>query len=86
MRADSIRKRKVKLVRKEDTDTPLKRGEYRPIQSDIWKGAVKAAKEVERRFGKKNLGPYTDFEWGMLTGKQSVIRWVLGYEWDMLDT
>jgi len=86
MRAENIRKKKIKLVKKEDFDTPLKRGESRPIQSDIWKGAIKAAKEVERRFGKKNLGPYTDFEWGMLTGKQSAIRWVLGYEWDMLDT
>lgn len=32
------------------------------------------------------LGPYSDFELGMLNGKLSAIRWVLGSEWDFLDT
>ena len=32
------------------------------------------------------LGPYTDFELGMLSGKMSALRWVLGSEWDFLDT
>jgi hypothetical protein len=52
----------------------------------IIKGMLKAKREAEKRYGKKNLGPWTDFEWGMLSGKLSAIRWVLGDEWDMLDT
>ena len=42
--------------------------------------------EVEARYGAKALGPYTDFEWGMINGKLSTLRWVTGSEWDFLDT
>ena len=53
---------------------------------DIIRGMLKAKREAEKRFGKKNLGPWDDFEWGMLSGKLSALRRVLGYDWDMLDT
>lgn len=41
---------------------------------------------VEATYPTEELGPYTDFEWGMLNGKLSALRWVLGDEWDFLDT
>ena len=28
----------------------------------------------------------SNFEWGMWNGKLSTLRWVLGSEWDFLDT
>ena len=54
------------------------------IHESIWKGALKAAQRVEEKYD--NTGPWDDFEWGMLNGKLSALRWVLGDEWDMLDT
>jgi hypothetical protein len=55
------------------------------ITRDIWKGARAAAKRVEEEFG-DDLGPWTDFEWGMINGKLSAVRWAMGDEWDFLDT
>lgn len=79
-----IEKGKVKVVDKETYPRPP--GAPETIQRDVLKGALKAARRVERRYGKKNLGPWDDFEWGMINGKLSSLRWVLGDEWDMLDT
>lgn len=46
-----------------------------------------ARQRVEETFTQPaELGPYTDFELGMLNGKLSALRWVLGSEWDFLDT
>ena len=53
---------------------------------EIVKMAKAAARRVEQRRGKRNLGPWDDFEWGMLNGKMPALRWVLGDEWDFLDT
>ncbi|MBP1862152.1 PIN domain-containing protein [Rhizobium herbae] len=61
---------------------------YHPyvVVDKIWKGALAAAKKTEDEIGLDNLGPWSDFEWGMINGKLSALRWVTGDEWDMLDT
>lgn len=56
------------------------------INKEIWEGALRAAKKVESEYGIENLGPWDDFEWGMINGKLSALRWFFGDEWDMLDT
>lgn len=56
------------------------------VDPEIWKGALNSAQRVIDKYGEENLGPYSDFEWGMLNGKFSALRWVLGDDWDMLDT
>lgn len=51
------------------------------------KVAGPARARVEETYtGAGHLGPYSDFELGMLNGKLSALRWVLGSEWDFLDT
>lgn len=54
------------------------------IHEGILKAAQKSAQQVVDKYD--NTGPWDDFEWGMLNGKLSALRWVLGDEWDMLDT
>jgi len=58
------------------------------IDPGIQKGMLAAMRTLEKKYGKKKLRNYyhNDFEWGMLNGKLSALRWVLGDEWDMLDT
>jgi hypothetical protein len=79
-----VKEGRIKVVDKETYPRPP--GGPETVQRDVWKGALKAARKVERRYGKKNLGPWDDFEWGMVNGKLSALRWTLGDEWDMLDT
>ena len=79
-----VERGKIKVVEKETYPRPA--GARETIQRDVWEGALKSAKRVECRYGKKNLGPWDDFEWGMINGKLSALRWALGDEWDMLDT
>lgn len=54
------------------------------IHEDILSQAKVAAQRVREKH--EDTGPWSDFEWGMLNGKLSALRWVLGDEWDMLDT
>jgi hypothetical protein len=59
---------------------------YKAGRSKI-KPAYAIAARLCREYGRENLeGPYTDFEWGLVNGKLSALRWVLGDNWDQLDT
>jgi hypothetical protein len=73
--------------RKPPSDGPLPTNlQDRP--REIVEGMRRAQKRVEEQYGKDELLRHveSDFAWGMLSGKVSAIRWILGYEWDMLDS
>lgn len=57
----------------------------KPMREDIYTMALEAAERVKAR--RPDIRPVeSDFEWGMWNGKLSALRWVLGDEWDFLDT
>jgi hypothetical protein len=61
---------------------------YHPevVVDEVWQRALAAAQRTEGEVGLDSLGPWDDFEWGMINGKLSALRWVMGDDWDMLDT
>jgi Restriction endonuclease len=55
-------------------------------QVSVRRTAEKARERIRQQYFTDNVGPWDDFEWGMVNGKLSALRWVLGDEWDFLDT
>lgn len=85
MRRSAVESGQIKIVSRQEYDK-LDGHPSDVIVRDIWEGALAAAKATEVEVGREHLGPWSDFEWGMLNGKLSALRWILGEEWDMLDT
>ncbi|HCY14606.1 MAG: hypothetical protein A2Z93_12655 [Curvibacter sp. GWA2_64_110] len=85
---ESIEDGKLKIVTRADWDKAAEGpGRHSEMVIDsVWEVSLRAQRQCEKQYGIENLGPWSDFEWGMINGKLSAIRWMLGDEWDMLDT
>lgn len=65
----------------------LERDQHPEDVEELLRVSGPARRRVEAAYPDSGqLGPYSDFELGMLNGKLSALRWVLGSEWDFLDT
>ena len=56
-----------------------------PWEPEVKRSVKHSVRELEKKYGKKNL-IVDDFGWGMFNGKLSALRWVLGDEWDNLES
>jgi hypothetical protein len=64
---------------------PNEAGEAERATPEIYRRALEAAQRLEA--DRPDIRPVeSDFEWGMWNGKLSALRWVLGEDWDFLDT
>jgi hypothetical protein len=59
--------------------------EERKTPEDIKKKAFAAANMLEEKYGDE-LVSMSDVDWGILLGKLSTLRWIMGDEWDNLDS
>jgi hypothetical protein len=82
----AIEKGEARIVTSKEWRAAEPRSRNDLITEGTWKGALASARKTEKEVGIDNLGPWTDFEWGMVNGKLSALRWALGEDWDELYT
>ena len=77
---------KVWYIRSLIHDERIENGE-RPAPDPELRARIDTAQQrVRDTYGEDDVGPWDDWEWGFVNGKLSALRWVLGDEWDFLDT
>ena len=75
-----------KLVTQQEWDNATPEERRSMMVKSTWDGMLAAMKKTGKELGPDDIGPWDDFQWGMINGKLSALRWVMGDEWDMLDT
>lgn len=77
---------KVWYVRKLILEEKIEANEHEPLSSAMQARVDEAMRAIEDRYGPDSVGPWDDWGWGFVNGKFSALRWVLGSDWDFLDT
>lgn len=54
-----------------------------PLPDDFREARTELGGLLEKLYGAVSVGPFTDYEWGVLQGRRAALEWVLGDdEWD----
>jgi hypothetical protein len=61
----------------------VKNGE---MSQETYDEVIKGRKRIEEEIPEEDRIPKDQYEWGVICGKLSALRWVLGFDWDMLDS
>jgi hypothetical protein len=70
------------LIRAEKSEL----GEREAMTDGEMERMERVTSDMAERYGADSIGPWDDWGWGFVNGKLSALRWVLGDEWDFLDT
>lgn len=77
---------KVWYVRSLIHDEAIATGDKPPLDDKLRAQVDAARSAVIARYGADEVGPWDDWDWGYVNGKLAAVRWMLGNEWDFLDT
>ncbi|WP_297537901.1 PIN domain-containing protein [Amycolatopsis sp.] len=77
---------KIWYVRKLIHEEKVEEGERESLSPEGADRVRVSMRAIEERYGAENVGPWDDWGWGFVHGKLSALRWVLGDDWDFLDT
>ncbi len=64
----------------------MRKNKKKDWNPEILEKAQAKAKDIEGKYPEEVLGYKDAYQWGMLQGKLSALRWMIGDDWDNLDT
>jgi hypothetical protein len=67
-------------------DEKIEAGDRGDLSPELRRTIMAARTRIEEKYGRDNVGPWDDWHWGYIHGHLSALRWVLGGEFDFLDT
>lgn len=78
-----VKQGRLRITADADSDEDADNGEL-PVAR--WQEAIRIGDRLREQLPPEVIGQPTSFEWGIVCGKLSALRWVLGDDWDNLTT
>jgi hypothetical protein len=77
---------KVWYVRSLIRDEKITAGEGEDVSPAERELIIQQRAQIEEKYGAEKMGPWDEWNWGYVHGHLSALRWVMGDDWDFLDT